>query len=161
MNTTTSSATVRTSTKSKTIATWLAFIGGPLGLHRFYLHGLSDWIGWLLPIPTALGIYGIERVQQLGQDDQLSWILIPMLGFTMAGCALRAILYGLTDVKVWNQRFNPSYPADARPGSTHWGTIFGVALALLVGATVLMASIAYSFQHYFEYQVAEARKISQ
>lgn len=161
MNTTTSSAPVRTSTKSKTIATWLAFIGGPLGLHRFYLHGLSDWIGWLLPIPTALGIYGIERVQQLGQDDQLSWFLIPLLGFTMAGCALRAILYGLTDAKVWNQRFNPSYPADTRSGSTHWGTIFGVALALLVGATVLMASIAYSFQHYFEYQVAEARKISQ
>ncbi|MFO1212089.1 MAG: NINE protein, partial [Paenacidovorax caeni] len=23
--------------KSKTLATWLAFLGGPLGLHRFYL----------------------------------------------------------------------------------------------------------------------------
>jgi hypothetical protein len=31
----------------------------------------------------------------------------------------------------------------------------------MLGATVLMASIAYSFQHYFEYQVEEARKISQ
>lgn len=52
--------------KNKTFAAWLAFIGGPLGLHRFYLHGLGDWLGWLLPIPTALGWYGIERVQQLG-----------------------------------------------------------------------------------------------
>jgi hypothetical protein len=26
---------------------------------------------------------------------------------------------------------------------------------------VLMASLAYSFQHYFEYQIEEARKISQ
>ena len=147
--------------KNKTMAAWLALIGGPLGLHRFYLHGLGDWLGWLLPIPTALGIYGIERVQQLGQDDQLSWILIPLLGFTMAACALRAILYGLMDAKTWNQRFNPSQPIDNRAGNTHWGTIFGVALALLVGATVLMASIAYSFQHYFEYQVQEARKISQ
>lgn len=147
--------------KSKTLATWLAFLGGPLGLHRFYLYGLGDWMGWLLPIPTALGVYGIERVQQLGQDDQLSWFLIPLLGFTFAACALRAILYGLTDTATWNSRYNPAAAPDAAPGQTRWATIFGVALALMFGATVLMASIAYSFQHYFEYQVEEARKISQ
>ena len=28
--------------RSQTIATWLALLGGRLGLHRFYLHGLSD-----------------------------------------------------------------------------------------------------------------------
>lgn len=147
--------------KSKTVAAWVAFLGGPLGLHRFYLHGLGDWLGWLLPIPTALGIYGIERVQQLGQDDQLSWILIPMLGFTIAGCALRAILYGLMDKPVWNTRFNPATASDSPAGQTQWSTIFAIALSLMFGATVLMASIAYSFQHYFEYQVQEARKISQ
>lgn len=147
--------------KSKTLAAWLAFIGGPLGLHRFYLYGLGDWLGWLLPLPTALGIYGIQRVQALGQDDQLSWLLIPLLGFTLAGCALRAILYGLTPVETWNVRFNPSAPTDARPGRTHWGTIFAIALSLMLGATVLMASLAYSFQHYFEFQIEEARKISQ
>ena len=49
--------------KNKTLAAWLAFVGGPLGLHRFYLHGLTDMLGWLLPIPTALGLYGIQRVQ--------------------------------------------------------------------------------------------------
>ena len=70
--------------KSKTIAAWLTFFGGPLGLHRFYLFGLSDLIGWLLPIPTALGLYGVTRVQQFGLDDQLSWILIPLLGFVIA-----------------------------------------------------------------------------
>ena len=161
MNTTATPAAARTSTKSKTIATWLAFLGGPLGLHRFYLYGLGDWLGWLLPIPTALGVYGIERMQQLGQDDQLSWVLIPLLGFTMAACALRAILYGLMDKSLWNQRFNPALPSEAAAGRTHWGTIFGVGLSLMLGATVLMASIAYSFQHYFEYQVEEARKISQ
>ena len=50
--------------KNKTVAAWLAFLGGPLGLHRFYLHGLGDMLGWLLPIPTALGLYGVQRVQQ-------------------------------------------------------------------------------------------------
>ena len=161
MNRTISTPASTSSAKSKTIATWLAFLGGPLGLHRFYLYGLGDWLGWLLPIPTALGVYGIERMQQLGQDDQLSWVLIPLLGFTMAACALRAILYGLMDKQAWNQRFNPGLPGEADAGRTHWGTIFGVGLSLMLGATVLMASIAYSFQHYFEYQVEEARKISQ
>ncbi len=147
--------------KSKTIAAWLAFAGGPLGLHRFYLHGLGDWLGWLLPIPTALGVYGIQRVQALGQDDHLSWVLIPLLGFTIAGCALCAIVYGLMAPEKWNARHNPTSAADAAPGRTQWFTIFAVALALLVGTAVLMASLAFSFQRYFEYQVEEARKISQ
>ena len=147
--------------KSKTLAAWLAFIGGPLGLHRFYLFGLGDWRGWLLPLPTALGIYGIQRVQQLGQDDQLSWLLIPLLGFTIAGCALRAILYGLMPAEAWDARFNPGASAAAAPRRTHWSTVSGTGLSLMPGATVLMASLAYSFQHYFEYQIEEARKISQ
>ncbi|GAA6121827.1 NINE protein [Acidovorax sp. FG27] len=147
--------------KNKTVAAWLAFVGGPLGLHRFYLHGLGDWLGWLLPIPTALGVYGIQRVQAMGQDDHLSWVLIPLLGFTIAGCALRAILYGLMTPERWNARFNPSAAPDARPGRTHWFTIFAIALSLLLGTTVLMASLAFSFQRYFEYQIEEARKISQ
>jgi hypothetical protein len=147
--------------KNKTVAAWLAFLGGPLGLHRFYLHGWGDMLGWMLPIPTALGLYGIQRVQALGQDDHLSWILIPLLGFTIAGCALRGILYGLTAPEKWNARFNPRTPPDASPGRTNWFTIFALVASLLLGTTVLMASLAFSFQRYFEYQIEEARKISQ
>ena len=147
--------------KNKTIAAWLAFVAGPLGLHRFYLHGLGDLLGWMLPIPTALGLYGIQRVQALGQDDQLSWILIPLLGFTIAGCALRAILYGLMTAEKWNARFNPGQESEAPPGRTNWFTVLALVVSLLVGTTVLMASLAFSFQRYFEYQIEEARKISQ
>jgi hypothetical protein len=147
--------------KNKTVAAWLAFLGGPLGLHRFYLHGLSDLLGWFLPIPTALGLYGIERVQRFGVDDQWSWVLIPLLGFTVAGCALTAIVYGLTTREKWNARFNQAAGEDAAPGGTNWFTIFAVALSLMVGTAVLMASIAFSFQRYFEYQIEEGRKISQ
>ncbi|MFN9470265.1 hypothetical protein [Acidovorax sp.] len=147
--------------KNKTLAAWLAFIGGPLGLHRFYLHGLGDLLGWLLPIPTALGLYGIQRVQQFGQDDHYSWMLIPLLGFTIAGCALRAILYGLMTPERWNSRFNPAAAQEAPAGQTRWLTIGAIVLSLLLGTTVLMASIAFSFQRYFEYQIEEARKISQ
>ena len=147
--------------KNKTLATWLAFLGGPLGLHRFYLFGFGDMLGWLLPVPTALVVYGLQRVQQWGQDDQLSWLLIPLLGFTIAGCALCAIVYGLMAPEKWNARFNQTAAADAAPGRTNWFTVFAVALSLLVGTAVLMASIAFSLQRYYEYQIEEARKISQ
>ena len=147
--------------KNKTLAAWLAFTGGPLGLHRFYLHGMGDMLGWLLPIPTALGVYGIERARQYGLDDGWSWVLIPLLGFTIAACALTAIVYGLMTPEKWNARFNRTAPADAAPGATNWLTIGAVALSLMIGATVLLASIAFSFQRYFEYQIEEGRKISQ
>jgi hypothetical protein len=148
-------------TKNKTIATWLAFAGGPLGLHRFYLHGPMDLLGWLLPVPTALGLYGIQRVQQLGQDDQWSWVLIPLLGFTIAACALTAIVYGLTTPEKWNAQYNRTLPEEAAPGQTNWLTIGAIVFALMVGTTCLMSSIVFSFQRYFEYQIEESRKLSQ
>ncbi|MES2976811.1 MAG: NINE protein [Pseudomonadota bacterium] len=145
--------------KNKTLAAWLAFLGGPLGLHRFYLHGWSDKLGWLLPVPTLLGTYGIARVRQYGLDDPLSWALIPLVGFTVAGCALMAIVYGLTSAEKWNARY--ALAPEAPAGRTHWLTVGVVVIALLVGTTALMSSLAFSFQRYFEYQVDEARKISQ
>jgi len=147
--------------KSKTLAAWLAFLGGPLGLHRFYLYGLGDTLGWLLPIPSALGLYGIERARQFGLDDGLSWVLIPCLGFTIAACALTAIVYGLTAPEKWNARHNPQVEPGAPAGRTGWLTVAAVVVSLLIGATVLLASIAFSFQRYFEHQVEEGRKISQ
>lgn len=147
--------------KNKTVAAWLSFLGGPLGLHRFYLHGLGDTLGWMLPIPTALGLYGMQRVQAYGLDDGWSWVLVPLLGFTIAGCALNAIFFGLMPREQWNARFNPQLAADAPQGQTSWTTIGAVVVSLLLGTTVLMSSIVYSFQRYFEHQIEEARKISQ
>jgi hypothetical protein len=147
--------------KNKTLTTWLALFGGPLGLHRFYLYGLGDTLGWAMPIPTALGIYGIRRMQQYGVDDALSWVLIPLLGLTMAACALTAIVYGLTSAEKWNARFNADAALDAPQGQSSWLTILAVVAALLGGTTALTASMAFGFQHFFQYQVEEARKISQ
>lgn len=147
--------------KNKTLATWLTFVGGPLGLHRFYLFGWRDVWAWLLPLPTALGAYGIERALSLGQDDVLSWVLIPCIGFTVAACALNAIIYGLKSPEQWNARFNPQADVQASAGQTQWLTVMAVALSLLLGTTVLMSSIVFSFQRYFEYQIEAARLISQ
>ena len=147
--------------KNKTLAAWLAFVGGPVGLHRFYLHGMGDWVGWLLPLPTLAGLYGISRVQQYGVDDALSWVLIPLLGFTIAGTSLTAIVYGLASREKWNARFNPGASEDDGAGGTSWFTIAAVVAALMIGTACLMASIAYSFQRYFEHQIEEGRRISQ
>ena len=147
--------------KNKTLAAWLAFLGGPLGLHRFYLYGFADLLGWLLPIPSALGWYGVQRIRQFGVDDQWSWVLIPLLGFTIAACALTAIVYGLMTSEKWNTRFNKNAAPDAPSGRTQWLTIGAIVCSLLFGTTVLMASIAFSFQRYFEYQIEAARQISQ
>ena len=147
--------------KNKTFAAWLAFLGGPFGLHRFYLHGLGDALGWLLPLPTLVGAYGVLRMRSLGQDDVLSWILVPLLGFTFAACCLTAIVYGLKKPQDWNARFNPAAPADAAAGATTWLTVWAIALSLMIGAAVLMTSIAMSFQAYFENQVEAGRQISE
>ncbi len=147
--------------KNKTLAAWLAFLLGAFGLHRFYLFGKKDVLGWLLPIPTLIGIYGIVRAREFGLDDQWSWALIPFVGFTVAGCALMAIIYGLMTPEKWNAKFNPQGHETAVPGQTNWFTIGAIVLSLLIGTSVLMASIVFSFQRYFEYQIEEAKKISQ
>ncbi|HYD75087.1 hypothetical protein [Ramlibacter sp.] len=147
--------------KSKTLAAWLAFVGGPVGLHRFYLHGLGDWLAWLLPLPTLAGAYGVLRMWSLGQNDGLSWVLIPIGGITFAACCLTAIVYGLMTPERWNERFNPQADPQAPAGQTRWATIWAIVASLMIGTGVLMASIAIGFQGYFQYQVEEGRKISQ
>lgn len=148
-------------TKTKTAAAWLAFLGGPLGLHRFYLRGAGDWLGWLLPLPTLAGLYGIARVQQYGLDDPWSWVLIPLLGFNIAACALTAIVYGLKTREEWNAKFNAGAGPEDEAGATSWFTIGAIVMSLMIGTGCLMATLAYSFYNYFNAQVEAGRKISE
>ena len=137
--------------KSKTVATWVALVGGAAGLHRFYLHGFRDPWAWLFIAPSLVGLYGVQRMRHLGGDDRLAWVLIPILGVTLSIAMLTAIVYGLTADEKWNARFNPDGPQH----TTNWATVIGVAVALIVGGSLLMATLAFSAQRYFEYQ-AEA-----
>ena len=90
------------SKKNKTLTVWLAVLGGHMSLHRFYLRGPGDAIGWLHPIASALGWWGVERVRAFGQDDVLSWLLIPFLGMSIATSCLAGIVYALSDRPRWN-----------------------------------------------------------
>lgn len=133
--------------KSKTLATWLALLGGTLGLHRFYLYGQRDTLAWLHPLPTLAGLMGVQRMRDLGQDDRLAWVLLPLLGLMLAQTALCAILYGLSADLRWDARHNPG--ATAR--QTAWGPVLGAIAGLVIGATALMATIAFSAQRFFEW----------
>lgn len=137
-------------TRSKTVATWLAVVGGTLGLHRFYLHGWRDRLGWLHPLPTLAGLLGVLRMRELGQDDALAWVLIPLLGLMISLAMLSAILYGLTPDEKWAARFRQPMQATA------WGPVLGVITALMVGAAVLMGTIAFGVQKFFEWELQPA-----
>lgn len=136
--------------RSKTLATWLAVLGGGLGAHRLYLHGPRDLGAWAFWPPTLAGLAGVLRMRNLGQDDMLSWALIPLLGLSLSAAMLSAILIGLTPDERWFARFG----AHARPSG--WGAVLGVVVALLLGGTVLMGTIAFGGQKFFEWQRAEA-----
>ena len=139
--------------RSKTLATWLAVLGGTLGLHRLYLNGPSDALGWLHLLPTALGLAGVVRMRQLGQDDTVAWLLIPLLGLMISLGMLCAILYGLTPDEKWDNKRNPGQPG----ARTAWGPVLGVIAAMMVGSAVLMGTVAFSIQKWFEWELDPSR----
>ncbi len=139
--------------KNKTLTVYLALFLGVLGAHRFYLKGFRDVGGWLQIIVSAIGFVGMRRIWALGQDDQLAWTLVPFFGFSLFAAGLAAIVAGLTDQAKWNKAYNPNHSADHPAGAGTGMTIFGVIMALLLGATALMSSIAFTGQRFFEYSL--------
>jgi hypothetical protein len=139
--------------RSKTVATWLAVVGGVAGLHRFYLYGLRDALGWCHAPLALVGLVGVQRMRAFGVDDHVAWVLIPVLGLVLAAAMLSALVYGLMPDERWNARFNRDAGREHRTG---WSTILGVIVALVLGAGILMATLAFSAQRYFEYQAEQA-----
>ena len=136
----------RTPPRSKTLATWAAVLGGFFGLHRFYLRGMADPWGWLHAAAAFLGLMGVQRLRSLGVDDSVATFLLPCLGLTLSAAMLAAIVHGLTPDERWAQRHHPEIGLVP----TAWGPVLGVILALMVGATALMATVAFVGQRFFE-----------
>ena len=137
--------------RSKTVAAWLAVLGGTLGLHRLYLNGLRDPWAWLHWPPTLVGLAGLVRMRNLGQDDTVSWLLIPVLGLMISVAMLTAIVVALTPDERWDATRNPGLP----PRGTAWGAVLAAVFALLVGGGIFMGTIAFSGQKFFEWQYAD------
>jgi hypothetical protein len=135
--------------RSKTIAAWLALLFGSLGVHRLYLRGLSDRLAWCYPVPTLVGLAGVLRMRALGQDDRLSWLLIPLLGLMLSLAMGVAIVLALTPDEKWDRRHNPGHAVTP----TGWGPVLAAVAALAVGGAVLMGTIAFSGEKFFEWQM--------
>jgi hypothetical protein len=134
---------------NKSAAAWLAVVAGALGAHRFYLHGWRDTWAWLhLPVAAA-GALGVWRLRVIGQDDVWVWWLLPGLGLLIAQAMLSAIVLGLTPDERWQARHHPNHTV----APTRWGPVLAAVAALLVGGTVLMGSLAYAIQKFFEWQL--------
>jgi hypothetical protein len=143
--------------KSKTLATWLAVVGGGFGLHRFYLHGLRDGWGWLHVPMTLLGMAGVQRMSAFGVDDQVAPWLLPLGGLSITAGMLAAILCGLCSDERWDARHNPEAASGRGTPPGGWLAVLGVIAALLIGAAMLLSSITFTLQRYFEAQVAAAQ----
>ena len=157
-----SAAAGRRPIRSKTLATWIAAVGGGFGLHYFYLRGWRGWAGWLHPLPTIAGLVGAWRMDTYGQDDQLAWVLLPLLGLSLSAAFLAAIVLGLTPDAKWARLYGrrqgqPEVAPEAldRDERTGWAPILSVILSLVVGATILMGTIAFAGQRYYEYQALQ------
>lgn len=135
--------------RSKTLAAWLALGLGALGAHRLYLYGLRDRGLWLYLPPTLIGGVGALRLRALGPEDALGSLLVPLLGLMLALAMLQAILLALTPDERWDARHNPGHAVTP----TGWGAVLAAIVALLLGGTVLMATLAFSGQRFFEWQL--------
>ena len=134
--------------RSRAVAAWLALIGGSIGLHRFYLHGARDVWAWLHPWPTLVGAYGFWRMREFGVDDARGALLVPILGVMLAMTMLQAIVYGLASDERWAVRHGAAAAAVQRG----WLNYVAVIIALAVGTSVAVATIAFTAQRYFESQ---------
>jgi hypothetical protein len=132
--------------KSKSLATWLALLGGLLGAHRFYLHGWRDGLAWLHPVLSLIGLAGVIRMRNLGQDDHAAWLLIPLFGAMVVVAMLSTIVLGLTTDERWAERRGQPLQA------TRWAPVIAVVIAMLLGGAALMGTLAFSGQMFFEYQ---------
>jgi hypothetical protein len=123
--------------KNKTLATALAFLLGGVGAHRFYLKGSVDRIGLLhvCSLPLAGLVYGV------GRGPNPFYVLLPLLVSCIAGF-IEALVLGLTPDAQWDARHNPGAPAASH---SRWPVVLLLVLDMLVGATVLIATIARLF----------------
>lgn len=123
--------------KNKTLTTFLALVLGGLGVHRFYLKSGSDRLGvlHLCSVPVAGLVYGI------GHAPNPFWVLLPLLISYIVAC-IEALVIGLTPDDKWDALHNAG---SGRSSHSHWIVVVLVVITALVGATMLIATLARLF----------------
>jgi hypothetical protein len=127
--------------KNKTLTSFLAFLFGGLGIHRFFLRGKTDIWAWIhLASLPASGL-----LIALFPALPLFFGLLPLvLSFLIA--FLETLVIGLTPDEKWDTKYNS---ASGQVSSSAWPLAVLLVLAVGVGATGLIATIARSFDLLF------------
>lgn len=123
--------------KNKTLASFLAVVLGGFGAHRFYLRGPLDRLG-LLHL-CALPITGM--VVGIAHDADPYYKLLPLIVSYLVGF-LEALIIGLTPDEKWDAAHNPG---SGRSTRSNWVLALLLVATMLVGSTVLIATIARLF----------------
>ena len=129
--------------RSKTTAARLALLAGVFGVHRFYLRGARDALGWLPWPPTLLGLWGLWRALNFGLDDRGARLALPLLGLSVGAALFQAVLIGLCADARWDSHWNPRA---AQRSASGWGAVLVVMIALLAGTAALMGTLAFVLQ---------------
>jgi TM2 domain-containing membrane protein YozV len=123
--------------KHKTLATFLAFVFGAIGAHRFYLRGSVDRLGLahLCTLPIAGLVYGL-----LPEVDGFFKLLPLVLSFIIG--AIEALVIGVTPDEKWDAKFNAG---SGKTTQSRWYLAVLLVLIMLVGMTTMIATIARLF----------------
>ena len=123
--------------KNKTLAAFFAVFLGGFGLHRFYLHGMKDFFGWVhfATVPLSL-LFVLLRPEQESLFTAMPFILSALAGI------LAALVIGLTADEKWDARHNQG---SGRASGSGWILIILLVLSFGFGAVGVIALIARSF----------------
>ncbi len=120
--------------KNKTFATFLATLLGSVGMHRFYMKGMTDRWGWVHL--SSLLLTGIAM--RIWPEQPLMLTASPLILSALAGF-LEALVIGLTPDEKWDPALNAGSGKQSSSGG-----LLAVVLVLTtgIGAVSLIAVIA-------------------
>lgn len=104
------------------------------------------------------GILGWKLLAASEMGSTIGWVGVTLGFISVQASWLTTIVYGLRPDEKWDSLFNPG---SGQKNQSGWLVIVCVILSLMVGATVMMSSLAIAFEQHFLSQIEAARKISQ
>ncbi len=123
--------------KNKALTTLLTLLTGGLGLHRFYLYGTKDRIGWL----HAASLPATLLLTQVAPGHNWFYSILPLLVSYIAGF-IETLVIGLTPDDKWDALHNAG---SGKQSESTWPLALLLVLTLMVGAVTLIATMSRLF----------------